>query len=619
MRKARLVALTLQFCLSIPLLAADPRAASQQSKKDPGSPAGAPGAAGGGVGTGGAPYPLYPTDRFRDSFSGIIQQMRFNMWGGDRIGSAAAPAGVEGTALGPEGGGDVRANQDASTARQNEHSIDLNPRNRDNVLGSANDYRNGDSGAGFYASLDGGQTFVDGLVPEPTYHVQGDPAVCFDADGIAYYSFISFNRSDSRNGLFVGRSNDGGRSWPQVVALENDTNGADTEDKSYIACDTTNSTYRNNVYVTWTKFPASGTQKILFRRSTDGGKTWGTAKRVDDGGLSIGQGSMPAVGPNGEVYVAWEATTVNGSQVRFDKSTDGGQTFGPDKVVSSVNEPPPLNGVPRDPTFPAMDVDISSGSHRGTIYIVWQDYRNGDSDILLSRSTNGGSNWYAPLRVNDDPTHNGRDQFFPWVTVDPIGHVTVTWLDRRDDPGNLLFEEWGATSNDGGVSFGANYQIADVQSNPSLDSFIGDYTGVSSSDSRVHPMWVDLRRSQEDAYTDSVRVFGLPDVLDVRVAGASPATISWTSQDPSQGAATSYDVVTGGLLDLRADRDYSRASCLANDLPDTPATDTRANPAAGDGFYYLVRSENGSSVGSYGDASFSPDPRDSLDISPPCP
>ncbi len=44
------------------------------------------------------------------------------------------------------------------------------------------------------------------------------------------------------------------------------------------------------------------------------------------------------------------------------------------------------------------------------------------------------------------------------------------------------------------------------------------------------------------------------------------------------------------------------ASCLRNDVAELSASDPRPGPAEGDGYYYLVRAQNGCGAGTYGQA-----------------
>ena len=69
------------------------------------------------------------------------------------------------------------------------------------------------------------------------------------------------------------------------------------------------------------------------------------------------------------------------------------------------------------------------------------------------------------------------DQFLPWISVSKTGQVGVTWLDRRNDAGNLKYEAFAGFSTNGGVSFGANAKLSEVASNPNNDGFGGGFTG----------------------------------------------------------------------------------------------------------------------------------------------
>jgi hypothetical protein len=82
-----------------------------------------------------------------------------------------------------------------------------------------------------------------------------------------------------------------------------------------------------------------------------------------------------------------------------------------------------------------VSCEIAIDEHSGTLYVTWSDFRNCDVDVFLSRSTDQGLRWSPPLRVNDDPIHNGADPFYQWLAVDPTGgDVYVQFYDRRRSP-----------------------------------------------------------------------------------------------------------------------------------------------------------------------------------------
>ncbi len=78
-------------------------------------------------------------------------------------------------------------------------------------------------------------------------------------------------------------------------------------------------------------------------------------------------------------------------------------------------------------------VDMASGPD-GTLYLVWEDYRDGVyreyGDIRFAYSTNGGQNWSASERVNAG-SNAGRRK--PRIAVSPKGEVYVVWEDWRND------------------------------------------------------------------------------------------------------------------------------------------------------------------------------------------
>jgi hypothetical protein len=213
------------------------------------------------------------------------------------------------------------------------------------------------------------------------------------------------------------------------------------------------------------------------------------------------------VGPNGEVYVAW--FDYNWPRISIDKSTDGGVTFGADRGVQNTNGySDEINGGILVFPFPAMDVDITGGPYNGYVYIAYMEYEATDTDILFTRSTDGGVNWSTPIRINDDPQGNGADQFHPWTFVDRDGTIYVAFYDRRNDPANLLMDVYLTQSTDGGTTWKANKRVTTVSSDPTAGlakaGLIGEYIGLTAFDGCVHPVWTDTRLGNQDVFTARV-------------------------------------------------------------------------------------------------------------------
>ena len=424
---------------------------------------------------------------------------------GIRAPPLAGPLAVSGNVTLFPTGTDYRVTN--SPTPQNEVSVAINPRSQYNLLASANDYRGypglpGDGWCGVYTTFDSGRTWIEQVVPRngplTQVTVSGDPSVAFDADGNGYVTCLGFSRTAPDNVLAVTKSTDGGRTWGTAVLVEGTTPNV-FHDKSYMTVDTTSGPTRNNVYVTWTRFIngpgecGSYAAPIYFSRSIDGGLTFSTPMEISSAGYRCSQGSQPAVGPGGELYVSW----VTGTRAVVVRSTDGGLTWGAKTTIPMFPPPEIYGGSPRTPHFPSIAVNPVNGPGGNRVHVVWADRRFGTADILMSTSEDGAATWGAPLRVNDDPTNA---QFFPWVAASQTGKVFVSFYDQRDDPAGRNLTVYVAVSVDFGVSFQPNRRASTASFDPG-NWFIGDYNGLAASGDFAYPGWCDLRNGgNEEVY-----------------------------------------------------------------------------------------------------------------------
>jgi hypothetical protein len=361
------------------------------------------------------------------------------------------------------------------------------------------------SGCYYFHSTDGGATWTEGSITD--LYDLGDPTLTMDADGNAYYGYIG---TWTHSGIFVARSADGGAIWQPGVPVVEHGGAAPFEDKEYPACDLTSGIYGGSLYIAWTQFDryinptATDSTRILFSFSRDQGTTFAPPVRVSDrGGDCLDQdntveGAVPAIGPEGTVYLAWAGPR----GIEFDRSVDGGLTWGADKVLSNIpgGWDFAVSGIYRVNGLPVTKTDLSIGPYSGRVFVLWSDQRNGDTDVFLIHSDDRGAHWSPRVRVNGDPVGNGRDQFFPWIDVDPMtGHVYVVFYDRRATTGTNT-EVWLATSTDGGGSF-TEERISESPFLPNATVFFGDYIGLAAYNGRVRPFWMRLDGNQLSVWT----------------------------------------------------------------------------------------------------------------------
>lgn len=488
----------------------------------------------------------------------------------------------------------VRLNADITQQLQNEQQVVVNPTNPLNLVAIWRDFRLGYRQVAWGYTFDGGRTWTNpGLFVDPHYANDSDPALTVNAEGDFFAMLLAYTGDTGQtNGMLMYRSTNGGVTWEERGFAINQVPGV-FEDKEFIACDRTGSAYHGRIYMVWDRFYETNIYSV---HTADEGATWSSARRVSD--LSSNQFPTPAVGANGEYYVAW--TNFSGS-IRFDKSLNGGVNFGSDITVTSlVNPYPTLDGGIEAPAHPAMDVDISGGLYNGRIYIAYINIGSGsnDYDLYVRHSDNQGASWSSARRINDDTFDNGRDQFHPWLTVDNTGVVHAVWLDRRQDPANLKWHCYVSQSFDGGMTWAPNQQVSTVASDPAdtgpegaepIDyaadaaakiaggpkvpgwvrakqappadrdpsgprpdqdptraGTIGEYIGVAGWDGYSTLVWTDTRAGHQDTY-GGVRDETI--AVDEPVVAADDLLRVWPN--PASGPLTlSYDVPEDGRVTL---------------------------------------------------------------------
>ncbi len=408
----------------------------------------------------------------------------------------------------------------------------------------------------FFYSADAGHTWTQGQLISNQNGVWGDPCIVSDTTGAFYFIHLSYPPSgDWIDRIVCQKSTDGGMTWNDGSYMG--LNPPKQQDKAWVDIDWTN----NDMYCTWTQFDDYGSSSpgdksnILFSKSIDGGLSWSPALQINEvSGDCIDsdntvEGAVPAVGPGGEIYVAWAGP----EGLVFDKSLDGGLSW-LDNDIFVADIPGgwdyEIPGISRSNGLPITVCDRSGGDYNGTIYINWSDQRNGedDTDVWLVKSTDGGETWSEPIRVNDDPP--GKQQFFTWMAIDQAtGYLWFVWYDRRNYA-DTQTDVYMAVSTDGGESF-INFKVSDQSFVPQSNTFFGDYTNVSAHDNVVRPIWTRLNNGDLSVWTAIVNV---DDVLtgEENFAAIPYFTLLTNYPNPfTQSTKMHYKVLKNSLLTLK--------------------------------------------------------------------
>lgn len=392
---------------------------------------------------------------------------------------------------------------------------------------------------GYFASFDGGCTWTDGGVLQgfEKSMLTSDPTFAFGPHNRVYAAILDATSVSGASGIAVLTSTDGGRTFSAPVSVYYDKTGRVFSDKPWMVVDQTQGPYSGAIYVVWSYdhggncgYGNSCSEELAFSRSTDGGKSFSPVRLIEGHAsfctnpatgrpahatpCDAVQGIIPVVEPDGTIVLATPyIDLMSGSiptRLIVTASHDGGATWTPPTLVATIHDidgtfPPERY---RTLSLPALACDPRTGQ----LYLTWSDKGPIDADILLTTSRDQGKTWSAPVRVNDDPTDNGANQFQPQLAVAPDGVVSVSFFDTRNDPLHRRIDVYLAQSIDGGASFLKNVRVTSQSWDPARGApideyglqFIGDYQGLTADNFFAHPFWNDTRTGQQEIFTAAI-------------------------------------------------------------------------------------------------------------------
>lgn len=362
------------------------------------------------------------------------------------------------------------------------------------------DARNGNLDIYLKRSTYGGATWEPDM--QLTSHLGSSAHASIAASGSNVHAVWMDNR-DGQTEIYTRRSTDGGATWVEEMRL------SDVPFESWVP---TVAVSGGSVYVAWVDY-RDANEEEYFRRSADGGVTWGPVTRLTD---NPADSWAPSIAISGDtVHVTW-----------FDRRDAGVMDS---DVEEKLDEAMALLGLPVEPAPPrdpsvyylplfeqrvqdklqkiqaAGPGWVKGGGNPQTLEAILKEFERlmklwtTGWEIYYKRSTDSGDTWGADTRLTNAVEVSLR----PSIAVSGR-NLHIVWFDARDGNPEIYYKH----SLDGGATWGPDVRLTNA---------LGDsrHPTVALSSNAVHVVWFDQRDGNAEIYYK--RNLSTPDSLGNRL------------------------------------------------------------------------------------------------------
>lgn len=328
------------------------------------------------------------------------------------------------------------------------------------------------------------------------------PEIALDPNGNA---IVVWHESRGGNPDIFAQKLDvsGNRLWDADVRVNSDSQGG-YQSTPVVATDES-----GNAIIVWSD-DRGGEDIYTQKLDSNGNKLWGNDIRVNSDITFQDQWNAAiAIGGSGEAIIAWHDER-NGDPDIYAQILDasGNKQLADDLRVNS-------DGGTTYQGYPSVAID-----EVGRSIIIWDDARNGDSDIYGQKlDGNGNKMWASDVNVNLEA--RSAWQTDPALTFDKNGNAIVVWVDDRNDYPQIYAQALDQNRN--------NIWATDL--NVSKEFNIGNQSDPDVSadnNGNIFIVWEDQRNINFDIYSQNLSEIGDQEwAVDFRVNSPSGFKDQW--------------------------------------------------------------------------------------------
>ena len=343
----------------------------------------------------------------------------------------------------------------------------------------------------------GGRTWTVAAGANPFAGSCCDPTVDWSSDGSKAYTATL--QSGGAGDVWVFRSRNNGRTWTDLPGNSRTELGDNNTDKEFLHVDKhPGSPFQDRVYLCWHN---DNVQRFAF--STNQASSF-SKQSISSGNGELGIGCDLTTDTNGQLFYFWPA--FNSQRILFRRSNNGGASFQATRTVATTQAefafPIPAMQQREAFVYVSADADVSSGPFADSIYAAWTDSTaatvgqasQNHARIRVARSRDGGVSWQiaSPHPTGD---RNSVDRFHPWLAVGPDGVVHVIYYDTARSNNRQAVDVIHAFSTDGGQTWSRERMTGGLSPRVNDGFQFGDYNGMDAAGARLLATWTGTKNN----------------------------------------------------------------------------------------------------------------------------
>jgi hypothetical protein len=444
------------------------------------------------------------------------------------------------------------------------------------------------------SSFNGGLTWSSAVnMPHmvPTYK-SADPSMAFDGNDNLFLSYIDYRESPDSGGVYLFKSTNGGLTWGSPVKMiDMNTDGSKKPiDRPWLVVNNAgDKLYLSTKPAPWVAAP----NRPYFTASIDSGLTWQPWRYLDTANYLVGNviaQPMPAPVCFGNTFYAMYPSYLTSQNVYpqffLATTTNNGAHFSYNTFVNTQT------AASNDSAKLAYKL-IQDPTNSNHLAFIYPSAPFGDIDIMMIETSNAGTSWSSPLRINNDVQGNGKMQDMLWADFDTDGDMIVTWRDRRNASGSgfaTASEFYAAFRDKDSSAFSPNIILSDslVSYNAILMQSGNDFMSTVLRNDTLYSVYANTKDGSLDVWFVKTAARNGTTTHVSLLEGKSSRLI--TSPNPSSGIIN-IKVEDGSMIDeIKAFNANGEVVFVKTLRTATVVVDLSEQPG---GIYTLVTKANG--------------------------